>query len=132
MAGFKASDIADDLDYDFTPYGSAGRMAEPSYEQINAFRKVLAAMVTGIGEELRAAVEGDTGKLDTAAVLKQASAFLERDDSAERDMLITAMADVSSLPRDEIAGLPYRVQQTLMGYLVGIFLQKPASLGITN
>lgn len=114
MAGFKAAEAVEKLDYDFTDLGKPeldgvkGTTPEPSSAQVRHMRWRI--------QQITQAASADQDDLS------QRLSEMSEDEFAERDEeLIAAIAEVTSgqPTREEIDLLPHRVQQAYIGWLLG-------------
>lgn len=125
---FVSSEAIDGLDYDFTAHGGgSGSIPEPSSWQVDAFRQFL-----GKQFEAAQASSGNSGdeerELTTRERVKLLSDVLSKDDSEGRaEILDACSAMCSGTPSvEELAALPYRLQQKFFGWLTGVFLNPEA------
>lgn len=122
MAGFKAADEVEKLDFDFAPFSKVkGTVPEPTTDQIVAFRQALATAYEELGlnpEMLKAAVsgEGDVDLLQHFGELMGKTSELE-------DKVKVAVAELcGGIPTlAEIEALPYRPRAAFLGWITGVF-----------
>lgn len=123
---FNSGELVGKLTWDFTEHGgSRGDIPEPSHGKIAKFRRTMGGLIGDMQEVIG---EVQSGK-EVSAVeqMRIISTLLERDDSEERTKIITALSELTTIPRPELEKLPFRVQQRFMGWITGIFLT-PESL----
>jgi len=116
--GFNASSLGiEELDYDFNPFVEAtGTTPEPSSEQMDTFRAVLA--------ELFPMKLGENGK----AVLDREKFDALADDEVPVDDRFKAALEAftSGQPSAaEFSALPFRQQRAYIGWIVGLFFSSP-------
>ncbi|MGE5612678.1 MAG: hypothetical protein ACM3UO_00185 [Bacillota bacterium] len=127
--GFDAAAIFEELDYDFTKFSNApdakGIVPEPTRDQINAFREVMA--------EVYPTKKNDKNEdvLDVDAI---AARTKEADAALEESILIGLAALCSEQPSlDTLIALPWRIQNAFFGWVFGTFFgQTAASTPVTN
>lgn len=120
MAGFVASEVVDELTYDFKPFGPEGKILEPSATQIQNFRTSLAAMF----EDMVPEGLGEDAERDAEKLQKLIRDFIGRDQTEMWQKMLHAIADVCSDDPsfDVLDKLPYRHQQAFIGWISGVFL----------
>lgn len=117
-SSFILVDQVENLDYNFTPYGDSGTIPEPSGEQINSFRKgVAAVMAEALGEDEKI----EEGSQEWA---RRVVDVLGKDTAEIQEKMLHVIAEVcSDKPSfDDLKKLPYRAQQAFSGWVMGMFL----------
>lgn len=122
-SSFNSGEEVEGLDYNFSAHGGgAGRIPEPTAEQITTFRQFL-------GAQIDTATGGDDGDEDEELTQRQQirrmAEILGRDDSEQSAGILHAIAALCSDNPTylELSVLPYRVQQAFLGWLTGVFLR---------
>jgi hypothetical protein len=116
--GFTAAESVPQETYDFAPYGGKGEIPEPSYEKITQFRKAMSAIYDHMSE---GTVEPGEAPSMTE-MLKYISQSLSHDNSEDHNAVLSALSGLTDIAYDELAALPYRLQQAFMGHITGLFL----------
>jgi len=110
--GFVARDSVEALDYDLTPYGGTGTIAEPSDDQQQAMFDRLRSMVTEMG-----LVSGQSPESISDALEAAPENLLARAKDAVLDALGEVCGDSPS--REELSALPPRPRAKFLGWLTG-------------
>jgi hypothetical protein len=128
---FVAEEAVKPLRYDFrtraNPDGPRGDIPEPSFEKIKKFRKVIGGIIGESAEDLPAGK-----KVEDLPVVEQVRIignYLAKDGSVQQKAVVTAMSELTHIPRPQIENLPYRIQQSFLTYLVNIFLLPSTATG---
>lgn len=106
MSGFDAAGAVEPLDWNFRPHVDAsGTIPEPTDSQVTKLMETLRLV---IGEQ----------------PLERLSKMSEDEQRAVNDQLLDAVVTVcsSSPSREQIEGLPFRVQRAFFGWLFGSLL----------
>lgn len=122
MPIFKVSDELDAIGYDFTPYGPAGVIEEPTYNQIREFRLAMAESYDLLRERTPENLTEESHPT-LADRLEFMSETLASDDSKEREVILRAISGVTGIDYNVLQALPYRAQQFFMGYVTRAFLR---------
>lgn len=117
--GFQASEAVEELTYDFNPYvDAAGKIPEPTAKQVDSFRRDVAASAQALGLSAEDLKSGKIG-------LEQMGELMEKAGAVEAGLL-AAIADLTGIAHQTLNRLPYRVQASFSGYIVGLFLRPEA------
>jgi hypothetical protein len=130
MAGFKAEEVLDSLDWDFSPYGGSGLIPEPSDLQIKNFQAALKGIFgPALVEQAKLKEQGIPTSEQIQEQLNAAD-----DGSEQIKELIRAVAAVCSDQPNvaELTKLPYRLKRHFAGWVVGTFLNPEAGTPATN
>lgn len=130
MAGFKALDAAEPLDYDFNPYlDIAGTIVEPTSDQIDVFRQSMTNAYTELDidpEMLKAAVSGDIGDHAESVLAHFGEIMASTSELETKTAQIVAVLCAGSPSEENIMALPYRVRQAFLGWVTGTFFSPEA------
>lgn len=127
MAKFDLSEALETLDYDFSPHGTPrksgphGIVPEPSTGQIEAFTRIMRALVGPMMADQEAA----QNMTPTEIAAKLADVDEDEAEAREKiDALTQAIADLCSgqPSAEDIKSLPFRGRQAFFGWVVGTFL----------
>lgn len=127
--GFRAQEAVEPLDYDFSPYGGAGTMPEPTRDRLDGFQQALASAADAFGLDRQTALRVAAHRDDPAeAFAALTGEQVERlTDPAARgrlaDTMLAALADFCGghPSREELEALPPRTLEAFQGWLVGLF-----------
>lgn len=129
--GFIAEEVIKPVRYNFAtqanPDGPSGVMAEPSYEKVKKFRKVVADMLAKRMESLPD--EKKAAELSARDQIELVGRFLAEDDTQEHTAIITALSELCFIPRPVLTALPYRIQQAWLAHMAGLFLTPQTMTG---
>lgn len=114
MAGFKAAEEVEPLDYDFNPHAPvSGTIPEPTSDQVAAYQSGMANALKGTGIDPEQIRSGEV-KLDQLDELLQTVKSLELG-------MVNATADLTQIPVSTLSALPYRVKAAFLGWIMGEF-----------
>lgn len=123
--GFKASEAVEELSYDFSPYGPAGTIPEPSTKQVEAFRNTMFGSLRHLAEGLGVDVSDLGPGSDKRLSMDMLDTVLEKSSEAE-DLVVHAVADLTGIADKTLNALPYRVKAAFLGYITGQFVNPEA------
>lgn len=122
MPAFVVADQVEGLEFKLSPYGPDGTIPEPSVGQVEALQKAMAALA------------GDAAPKDAGELLTHVGTLSDDEQQAIVDGLMAAIADITGavLTLDQLNALPYRVQRSFVGWLLGSLLLPEASSPATT
>lgn len=124
MADFNAGQKVPVVNFNFAPYAEwAGELTEPSFKQINDFRRVVGDLIEKAASQ---APDGDLTKLTAKEQLELMSQMLNADNSTDQVVVVSAVANLTGLDRPKFEDLPWRIQQAFFGHLVQEYLSPEA------
>lgn len=113
--GFVAADAVQPLEFDLAPYGPKGCVPEPSDKQLIGFQRAMQKSLANRG------IEVDTSN---PAAAMQAIARLDVEDQTQflDDQLLEFAELCGGQPSlEELQGLPIRIRNAFLGWLMGQF-----------
>lgn len=128
--GFKAAEVAETLDYDFSPYSDAkGAIPEPSAEQVNVFNAryiaLMAALARFQGNRQRRAADPETEETEDRTLMQELDAMvaestelspeMKRIDTELRQIVSDVCSNEPSL--EELSKLPSRQFRAFLAWL---------------
>lgn len=125
MSGFKASEVVEELTYDFHPHvDAAGTIPEPTADAIDRYRTTIAEAFKASGLDPEQIAKESLG-VDTFISVIEKSHGLEAS-------LLVATAELCGIPVKTLQALPYRVAQAFTGWIMGVFFSPEASAPATK